>query len=84
MITVEESDADPALPHAAGTVTFIDNAVDPATGTIKLKATFANADRALWPGLFVQVALQLATEPNAVVVPAVAVQASSRDSTSTS
>ena len=44
-----------------GKVTFIDNAVDPTTGTIKLKATFPNNDRALWPGLFVQVALQLST-----------------------
>jgi multidrug efflux system membrane fusion protein len=40
-------------PDAKGTVTFIDNAVDPATATIKLKATFPNEDRDLWPGLFV-------------------------------
>jgi multidrug efflux system membrane fusion protein len=59
-----------------GVVSFIDNAVDPTTGTIKLKGTFANADHALWPGLFVQVTLVLSTEPNAVVVPAAAVQTS--------
>ncbi len=59
-----------------GTVTFIDNTVDPTTGTIRLKATFANADRHLWPGAFVQVVLDLTTDPNAVVVPAVAVQTS--------
>jgi multidrug efflux system membrane fusion protein len=57
-----------------GAVTFIDNSVDPTTGTIKLKATFPNRDRALWPGLFVQAALTLTTNPNALVVPAVAVQ----------
>lgn len=57
-----------------GTVTFIDNAVDPTTGTIKLKATFPNRNRTLWPGLFVQVELTLRTDPHALVVPAVAVQ----------
>jgi multidrug efflux system membrane fusion protein len=59
-----------------GVVSFIDNAVDPTTGTIKLKGTFANADHALWPGLFVQVTLVLSTDPTAVVVPAAAVQVS--------
>jgi multidrug efflux system membrane fusion protein len=59
-----------------GRVTFIDNAVDTTTGTIKLKATFDNSDRALWPGLFVQVTLDLTTENNAIVVPAAAVQPS--------
>jgi membrane fusion protein, multidrug efflux system len=57
-----------------GTVTFIDNGVDPTTGTIKLKATFANTHGALWPGQFVQVNLQLTTRPNAIVVPTNAVQ----------
>ena len=51
-------------------------AVDPTTGTIRMKGTFANADHALWPGLFVQVTLVLRTDPNAIVVPAAAVQAS--------
>lgn len=59
-----------------GTVTFIDNTVDPTTGTIRLKATFANADRHLWPGAFVQVVLDLTTDANALVIPAVAVQTS--------
>jgi len=57
-----------------GELTFINNAVDPATGTIQLKATFANADNRLWPGQFVNVALTLATVPNAVVVPTQAIQ----------
>ncbi len=59
-----------------GRVTFIDNSVDATTGTIKLKATFDNSDRALWPGQFLQVTLDLTTENNAIVVPAAAVQPS--------
>jgi multidrug efflux system membrane fusion protein len=58
---------------AQGALTFVNNTVDPATGTIQLKATFPNTDDALWPGQFVDVALTLTTE-SAVVVPAVAVQ----------
>jgi multidrug efflux system membrane fusion protein len=57
-----------------GVLTFINNAVDPATGTIQLKATFANANSRLWPGQFVNVALTLATVPHAVVVPTQAIQ----------
>jgi multidrug efflux system membrane fusion protein len=49
--------------------------VDAATGTIKLKATFENSERLLWPGQFVNVALTLDTRNNAVLVPAEAVQA---------
>jgi multidrug efflux system membrane fusion protein len=60
----------------SGRVTFIDNAVDPTTGTIKLKALFDNASRDLWPGEFVNVNLQLTTDPHAIVTPASAVQAS--------
>ncbi len=62
--------------HQRGEVTFIDNAVDAATATIKLKATFPNRDRELWPGLFVPVSLQLALQPHAIVVPSIAVQTS--------
>ena len=57
-----------------GFLTFVDNAVDRTTGTIKLKATFSNSDRRLWPGQFVKVAVTLADEPNAVVVPSQAIQ----------
>jgi multidrug efflux system membrane fusion protein len=62
-------------PAVKGQLTFIDNSVDPETGTIKLKATFANTDRSLWPGQFVDVTLFLTTEQRAIVVPSVAVQA---------
>ena len=57
-----------------GNLTFIDNLVDRTTGTIKLKATFANGDRRLWPGQFVKAVLKLADQPGAVVVPLLAVQ----------
>ena len=57
-----------------GELSFIDNAVDPSTGTIQLKATFPNHDRALWPGQFVNVTLDLALERDALVAPAAAVQ----------
>ena len=57
-----------------GVLTFIDNTVDPSTGTIKLKGTFQNEDNKLWPGEFVRVTLRLTTRPNAVVVPNQAVQ----------
>jgi len=64
---------------AAGTLTFVNNTVDPTTGTIQLKATFPNADDALWPGQFVDVVLMLASEA-AVIVPAEAVQAGQQGS----
>jgi multidrug efflux system membrane fusion protein len=57
-----------------GNLAFIDNAVDRTTGTIKLKAEFKNADKRLWPGQFINVALTLSTQADAVVVPAEAVQ----------
>jgi multidrug efflux system membrane fusion protein len=60
--------------RAEGTLTFIDNAVDRQTGTIRLKATFTNADRRLWPGQYVNTVLTLTTEPDRVVVPTQAVQ----------
>jgi membrane fusion protein, multidrug efflux system len=59
-----------------GELSFVDNNVDASTGTIKLKGTFPNADRKLWPGQFVNVTLRLTTRANAVVVPNNAVQTS--------
>src|SRR6266850_2052916 len=66
----QDSDAQPAT----GMLTFVDNAVDMTTDTIKLKATVPNPDRRLWPGQFARVTLRLATLPHAVVVPSQAVQ----------
>jgi multidrug efflux system membrane fusion protein len=56
-----------------GALSFVDNAVDTATGTILLKGRFPNDDGALWPGGFVNVRLQLYVEPDALVIPAAAV-----------
>ena len=57
-----------------GTLTVLDNQVDPTTGTIKLKATFPNPANRLWPGAFVGVQLQVDTAGGATVVPPAAVQ----------
>lgn len=57
-----------------GSISFLDNTVNPATGTIKLKGLFANKARRLWPGQFADLVLTLASRPNAVVVPSAAVQ----------
>ncbi len=57
-----------------GTITFVDNAVDTSTGTIRLKGTFANRERKLWPGQFVNTVLTLTEEPDVIVVPSQAVQ----------
>ena len=61
---------------ANGTLAFIDSSVDASTDTIKVKGTFPNADHALWPGQYVDVTLQLAVEPHAIVIPTAALQAS--------
>ena len=58
-----------------GFITFIDNAVDSSTGTIRIKGTFANKEKRLWPGQFVNVILTLTTLPNVIVVPSQAIQA---------
>lgn len=65
--------------HAAGTLTVIDNTVDPNTGTIRLKAAFENHEDGLWPGQFVNVVLTLDTQ-TATVIPSEAVQAGQQGS----
>lgn len=57
-----------------GALSVIDNQIDPATGTIRIKATFTNEDLKLWPGQFVNVRLRLAVKKDAVVVPSQVVQ----------
>ncbi|HUQ27675.1 MAG TPA: efflux RND transporter periplasmic adaptor subunit [Usitatibacter sp.] len=57
-----------------GEVTFVDNAVDPSTGTIKVKAEFSNRETQLWPGMYVNVQIAPRVIRNATVVPAQAVQ----------
>lgn len=75
-LTVEAAPAGASDQASSGTVTFVDNAVDPATDSIRLKATFPNLDRRLWPGAFVDVTLQLSVDARAIVVPSSAVQPS--------
>ena len=66
--------ADPAAPRLGGRLAFVDNAVDPSTGTIRLRAQFANENAALWPGQFVTISLQLYEQADAIVIPSQAVQ----------
>ncbi len=65
---------DPGAPPVQGQLIFVDNAVDPSTGTIRLRAQFENADAALWPGQFVNVSLRLTEQVDAIVIPSPAVQ----------
>jgi multidrug efflux system membrane fusion protein len=69
-----EASAPSETTGSQGTITFIDNAVDLTTGTIKIKGSFPNTDRRLWPGQFVNVVVRLTTDPGAVVVPTAAIQ----------
>jgi len=73
-LSVEALPPDSDKAPASGTLSFVDNAVDATTGTIKLKALFPNADNALWPGQFVSTRLKLYDQKDALVVPAQAVQ----------
>ena len=73
-IRVSASIPNSSAAASEGTLSFVDNAVDTATGTVLLKATFANQDETLWPGQFVDLSVILGEEPNRVVAPAPAVQ----------
>ncbi len=73
-LTVAASIPGDPQPDSRGTITFLDNAVDEKTGTIRLKATFPNAETRLWPGQFVHVKVLLEQLENAVVIPAAALQ----------
>jgi len=70
-VLVSPSNGDTTV--AAGSLTFVDNSVDTTTGTVLLKAEFANTDNALWPGEFVSVRLRLYVQDSALVIPAQAV-----------
>ena len=72
-VPVRVTTADSVPVGEAGTLTFIDNAVDSLTGTVTAKARFDNAARTLWPGEFVRVAVQLDVQTNALAVPTTAV-----------
>jgi RND family efflux transporter MFP subunit len=61
-----------------GRLQFVDNLIDPATGTVKVKARFDNKEGKLWPGAFVEVTLNVDTLKNAIVVPQAAIIQSAR------
>jgi multidrug efflux system membrane fusion protein len=73
-LAVEVTPPESQQSRPSGRLIFIDNAVDPTTGTIRLRAQFDNADAALWPGQFVNVSLRLYEQADALVVPSTAVQ----------
>jgi multidrug efflux system membrane fusion protein len=73
-LTVLAFTADDKTQLASGYLLTTDNTIDPSTGTIRLKAVFANAESRLWPGQFVNVRLQLGTLKNVLTVPSAAVQ----------
>jgi len=73
-LTVHAYGSDNKTALAEGKLTVIDNAIDQPTGTIRLKASFANADERLWPGEFVNVRLILSVRKGAPTVPAQTVQ----------
>jgi multidrug efflux system membrane fusion protein len=61
-------------PPQQGKLSFIENSVDPTTGTIRLRGTFPNVGRKLWPGQFLRVTLRLATRDDAIIIANQAVQ----------
>ena len=73
-LAVDVVPSDPGMPRPSGRLIFIDNAVDPSTGTIRLRAEFTNEDAVLWPGQFVNVSVQLYEQSDAIVVPSNALQ----------
>jgi membrane fusion protein, multidrug efflux system len=73
-VAVDVAPPSDATARSTGHVTFIDNAVDPTTGTIKVKGSFPNSNRVLWPGQFVNVVLTLSEDRDAIVAPTAAVQ----------
>jgi len=73
-LAVEAQPPNDQVASSHGHITFVDNNVDQTTGTIRVKATFTNEDRRLWPGQFVNVIVALTKDPTAVVVPTAAVQ----------
>ncbi|HEY7172397.1 MAG TPA: efflux RND transporter periplasmic adaptor subunit [Vicinamibacterales bacterium] len=73
-LVVDARPPDDEGPASRGRVSFIDNAIDQTTGTIEMRGTFANEDRRLWPGQFVNVTVTLGTEENATIIPSSAVQ----------
>ena len=68
----------PTLPGQIGTLSFVDTMVDPASGTVKAKAQFANANNAFWPGAFVNVSVTVQSIKDAIVIPQLAIVQTAR------
>src|SRR5262245_54606186 len=73
-LSVEVIPVDAQQKHPMGKLIFVDNAVDPSTGTIRMRGQFDNEDALLWPGQFVNILLRLYEQVDALIVPASAVQ----------
>jgi membrane fusion protein, multidrug efflux system len=73
-LSVDARPPNDASAASKGSIGFVDNQVDQTTGTIRMKGTFPNRDRRLWPGQFVNITVTLTTDPDALVVPTTAVQ----------
>ena len=73
-LVVEVATSGEASVRPEGRLIFVDNAVDPSTGTIRLRAQFDNKDTALWPGQFVTVRVRLFEQKDAILIPARSVQ----------
>jgi multidrug efflux system membrane fusion protein len=76
--TVRVYAAGDSQPLASGELDFVDSSVDTATGTIMAKATFANQDFSLWPGMYVDVEIDLDSRPDTISIPTVALQTSQK------
>jgi multidrug efflux system membrane fusion protein len=72
-VTVRPAEDEERAATLTGVLSFIDNAADPTTGTIRLRARFANSARTLWPGAFVSVTLELPSTAAVMTIPATAV-----------
>jgi len=73
-VEITAFDQDNRVPLSVGKLLLIDNAIDAATATIRLKAVFANDDERLWPGEFVNARLLLETRSDALAIPSAAIQ----------
>jgi membrane fusion protein, multidrug efflux system len=65
---------DSTAPAQEGEVSYVENAIDPTTNTLSVKAQFPNTDEFLWPSQFVNVVMTIRVDPKAIVVPTVAIQ----------
>lgn len=74
VLKVEALPTESGVAAQSGELAFIDNAVDAATGTVRMRALFPNRDRVLWPGQFATARLTLGVQDDAIVVPTQAVQ----------